>query len=339
MMVSQSVIVWSFKMQQQVRRFLLFLLIVVVYPTEQSVAQIADSAILRLADPAIIFGQQQYHLYGTVEGKTGEGFVSYHSNDLEYWTKDTGMALKKGEAFGTANFWAPQVFKLNQQFYMAYVANEQIAIATSTSPSGPFKQEKLLSLEAPVKQIDPFVFIDEDGKKYLYHVRLTKGNKIFVAELKSDLSAIKPGTLQECITATQPWENTANSNWPVTEGPSIIKHKKYYYLFYTANDFRNPDYAVGYAVSKSPLGPWQKFAGNPIISKQHIGVNGPGHGDFFRDKNNQLKYVLHTHQSDSTVGPRRTALVDVRFVPGQPTDIDKVGIVPGSFHFLRATRK
>ena len=48
---------------------------------------------------------------------------------------------------------------------MAYVANENIAIAESKSPLGPFTQKIKQPLAAPVKQIDPFVFIDSDGKK------------------------------------------------------------------------------------------------------------------------------------------------------------------------------
>jgi beta-xylosidase len=77
--------------------------------------------------------------------------------------------------------------------------------------------------------------------------------------MKDDLSAIIPETLRECIAATEGWENKANSNWPVAEGPSVLKHNGLYYLFYTANDFRNPDYAVGYATSSNPLGPWKNM--------------------------------------------------------------------------------
>ncbi len=217
---------------------------------------------------------------------------------------------------------------------MAYVADENIAIATSKSPAGPFVQKILQPLAAPVKQIDPFVFIDTDGKKYLYHVRLTNGNKIFVAEMEDDLSDIKPATLTECITATEHWENTPNTSWPVTEGPSVIKHNNLYYLIYTANDFRNPDYAVGYATSKTPYGPWQKYAGNPIISKNILGINGTGHGDFVLDAKHKLVYVLHTHFSDSKVGPRKTATIKMKFVKDRKTGIDKLVVEKGSFWYV-----
>lgn len=287
-----------------------------------------------LADPAVFHQAGVYYLYGTVE-RSGNGFQAYRSTDLKNWKLaegNDGFVLRKGDVFGTTGFWAPQVFLYNGQYYMTYVANENIAIAKSSSPQGPFTQESKTPLAAPVKQIDPFVFIDEDGKKYLYHVRLTEGNKIFVAEMTDDFSAIKPGTLRECITATESWENTAQSKWPVTEGPSILKHNGVYYLVYTANDFRNPDYAVGYATSNSPLGPWKKYNGNPVLSRQLLGENGTGHGDFFR-KGKELYYVFHTHYSKEKVGPRKTALVRFRFAKTK-NDIDRLEVVPSSFRFL-----
>src|SRR5690606_14777003 len=52
------------------------------------------------------------------------------------------------------------------KFYMAYTANEHIAIAVADSPIGPFKQKEEKALSAPVKQIDPFVFMDDKGALY-----------------------------------------------------------------------------------------------------------------------------------------------------------------------------
>lgn len=296
-----------------------------------------------LADPAMLNHKGIYYLYGTVERNANNGFTVYTSTDMKSWkkdnTKNNGFSLKKGEAYGSKSFWAPQVFKLNKTFYMAYAADENIAIASSESPAGPFVQNILQPLAAPVKQIDPFVFIDSDGKKYLYHVRLTNGNRIFVAEMEDDLSAIKPATLTECITATEQWENTSITSWPVTEGPSVIKHNNLYYLFYTANDFRNPDYAVGYATSKTPYGPWLKYAGNPIISKNTFGINGTGHGDFVSDAHQKLVYVFHTHFSDNKVGPRKTATIKMNFVKDGKTGIDKLEVEKESFGFLVSDEK
>lgn len=303
----------------------------------KSFSQQADSSVIHLADPAIFYHDNIYYLYGTVERNTGNGFLVYTSSDLKNWKLselNNGYALKKGDAFGRSGFWAPQVFTYQDKFYMAYVANEQIAIAESDNPAGPFAQKLKDSLATAVKQIDPFVFIDEDGKKYLYHVRLIKGNRIFVARINDDFSAIDTSTLRECIAATEPWENTASAPWPVAEGPSVIKHKGLYYLFYTANDFRSPDYAVGYATSKHPLGPWTKHTGNPILHKSMTGINGTGHGDFF-NSGKRLFYVFHTHNSNQKVGPRKTAIIKSRFRKAKDGRKDELVMDLKSFYFLR----
>jgi xylan 1,4-beta-xylosidase len=323
-------------------KLMLVLLFIVSAATSISYAQ-ADAKDtgrnIHLADPAMVYYKGTYYLYGTVEENANEGFLVYTSADMKKWKAgsevNNGYALRKGDVYGTANFWAPQVFFYKNKFYMAYVANENIAIAESVSPLGPFTQKVKQPLAAAVKQIDPFIFIDDDGRKYLYHVRLSNGNKLFVAEMTDNFSAIKPNTLYQCITATKQWENTANTSWPVTEGPSLLKHKHLYYLFYTANDFRNPDYAVGYATSNHPIGPWKKYGDNPVISKNNIGKNGTGHGDFIRDKTGNLFYVLHTHNSDSAVVPRRTAIIKVRFVKDQKSSIDKLIVDRKSFNYLK----
>ncbi len=311
------------------------LLITVFWLSMSCLSTVERSPIL-LADPTIFHHDGNYYLYGTSGKDSNLGFEVYVSRDLKSWKrseKNDGYALKKGESYGDKGFWAPQVFEFDGTFYMAYTANEHIAIATSDSPLGPFTQAEKKDLEAPVKQIDPYVFIDDDGKKYLYHVRLTEGNRLFVAELKDDFSGIKQETLTYCFHAEEAWENTANSDWTVSEGPAIIKHEGLYYFIYSANDFRNPDYAVGYATSKSPLGPWTKSSSNPIFDKSDAGINGPGHGDYFVDAKGKLQYVLHTHNSDEKVAPRKTAVIELKFSKNG-NDADVLEVEKGSFKFL-----
>ena len=295
----------------------------------------ADS--IFLADPTIFYEKGVYYLYGT---GGNNGFQVYTSTDLHNWSgplgKKDGYAMVKGESYGTTGFWAPQVFRRNGRYYMAYTANENIAIAESDSPLGPFRQKQIAAISGNGKQIDPYVFFDRSGKIYLYHVRLSNGNRIYVAEMKKDLSDIIPGTEKECIAATEPWENTRQVPWPVAEGPTVIKMRNWYYLFYSANDFRNIDYAMGYAVSKSPVGPWNKVAGNPVLSRHNTGVNGTGHGDFVR-RRKAWYYVFHTHRSNQRVSPRATAIVRCRFVKGDKGLFD-VRIDSTSFHYLRKTQ-
>lgn len=275
-----------------------------------------------LADPAIFYWDGVYYLYGTggliSEGvpNLNEGFLVYTSTDMKSWEgpkgATDGFALKKGDVFGTHGFWAPQIFYYKNKFYMAYTANEQIAIATADSPLGPFMQDEIKPISTVTRQIDPFVFFDDDGKVYMYHVRLMDANRLFVAEMTEDLSEMDESTLTECIYAeANTWEDTENVEWKVAEGPTILKQNGLYYFFYSANDFRNIDYAVGYATSDSPYGPWNKSGQNPIIDRHLMKYNGTGHGDVFYNEKNEMYYVFHTHFSDEEVAPRRTAIVQL----------------------------
>lgn len=292
------------------------------------------TATIFLADPTIFKYNNTYYLYGTSQGSLiakGKGFLVYTSTDLQKWEgpagNTNGFALKDTDAFGDTGFWAPQVFEHNGTFYMAYTANEKIALATGNSPLGPFTNSG--TSIADTHQIDPFVFFDDDGKIYLYHVRLTNGNRIFVAEMNSNLQSVKEETLTEAITATEPWENTANASWPVAEGSTVFKKNGVYYLIYSTNDYRNPDYAVGYATATSPMGPWTKYSGNPIIHGDMISQYGSGHGDLLFDEAGTMEYVLHTHFSSSVVEPRKTAVIALQ-MEGQTISAN-----PETFEFLK----
>jgi beta-xylosidase len=292
-----------------------------------------------LADPTIFYNRGTYYLYGTGGVQYTDGFAAYTSADLKTWSGPVGAkegyALKKGDAFGDAKFWAPQVFQYHNQFYIAYAANEYIGIAFSNNPLGPFIQKNLTPISEETKQIDPFVFIDENGTKYLYYVVVANGgNRIFVAEMNDDLLSVKKETVKQCIEATMFWENTGNAKWLVTEGPTVIKHNNLYYLIYSANDFRSIDYAVGYAVSKSPYGPWQKYEGNPIIHKNKTGQNGSGHGDLVKGRNKKLYYVFHTHNSPGKTSPRKTAIMELEFKKDKKSGVDILAADPASFRYL-----
>jgi beta-xylosidase len=141
-------------------------------------------------------------------------------------------------------------------------------------------------------------------------VRFARGNFLWVAEFDLAAGRIKPATLKQCFGRTDSWEATSSYvSVPIMEGPTVIKLKGRYYLFYSANHYRSVDYAVGYAIADTPVGPWLKHARNPILHRSIVGENGSGHGDVFRGPEGGLYYVYHVHHSDTTVTPRRTRIV------------------------------
>jgi xylan 1,4-beta-xylosidase len=293
-----------------------------------------------LADPTIFFHKGTYYLYGTGSPQFSAGFPVYTSTDLKKWSRaagaKNGYALQKGDAFGDARFWAPQVFRYNNKFYMAYAANEHIGIAVAGSPLGPFTSPTRKAISEETKQIDPYIFIDDNGKKYMYYVVVANGgNRIYVAEMNDDILSVKKETAKLCIEATEKWENTdpQYSDWSVTEGPTVIKHNNMYYLIYSANHFKSIDYAVGYATSTSPVGPWKKYEGNPIIHRSVTGQNGSGHGDVVRAKNNEWLYVFHTHNTNEKISPRKTAIIKLDFASDNKGG-EKIVAQPASFSYL-----
>ncbi|MCD2425378.1 glycoside hydrolase family 43 protein [Niabella pedocola] len=296
---------------------------------------IAEGQPVYQADPTIFPYQGKYYLYGTDGAAPDQGIRVFVAPDKKQWKLSSrsadGFAVRALESFGTRGFWAPQVWAANSKFYMAYVANEQIAIAAADSPEGPFYAREPLAFDQ--KNIDPYVFFDEDGKKYLYHVDITNGNKIYVASINDAFTAIDKQSRKLCITATDPWEIIQAR---VAEGPTVIKHKGIYYLVYSANHFENQRYAVGYATAASPWGPWTKAAENPVLSMTNTGKPGSGHGDLFTDPDGSMYYVFHTHNSMNNILPRRTALVKASFVanPGGP---DKLVMDVGSLYYLQTT--
>lgn len=268
-----------------------------------------------LGDPFILKVDTNYYLYGT---NAANGIVVYQSKDLSTWSGPCGatanLALHKNDVWGEKWFWAPEIYQIDELFYMFYSAEEHIAVATSESPLGPFVQkykEPLLQTKA----IDTHLFIDDDGRKYLYYVAFTNGNVIWMCEMTDDCLHVQENSIKECFGCSQPWEFSTKSPVAiVNEGPYVLKHNDLYYMVYSANHFENPDYGIGYAIASKPTGPWEKYKGNPIIASGE-NLKGTGHCAFFMDHSNNLNVVYHSHHSNKEVQPRLVHINQCKFVP------------------------
>jgi len=261
-----------------------------------------------LADPFIMLHNDVYYAYGT---GAADGIEVYTSKDLKTWKKQPELALHKDNSWGDRWFWAPEVYYIKQKnkFFMYYSVDEHICVATSDSPYGPFVQQVKKPMLEGEKCIDNTLFIDDDGKPYLYFDRFNDGLNIWVSELEDDLMTIKESTLTKCINVSQEWETV----WPrVNEGCFITKHQGIYYMTYSGNSYESQFYGIGFATAASPKGPWIKYEGNPILQKPEDLV-GVGHSAMFRDKKGKLKIVFHAHRSKENIHPRDMYIADVEF--------------------------
>lgn len=259
-----------------------------------------------LGDPFIMLWEGKYYAYGTY---SNDGIAVYVSNDLLTWEGTTSLALHKDEVWADRWFWAPEVYAVNGKFYMYYSADEHICVATSNSPLGPFRQEIQKPMIADEKCIDNSMFMDTDGKPYLFFDRFNDGLNVWVAELESNLIDIKPETLKKCINVSQVWEEV----WPrVNEGPFVFKHNDKYYMTYSANSYESQFYGVGFATATSPTGPWTKYSKNPVLQKPGSLV-GVGHSAMFTDKEGKLRIVFHAHNNNSQIHLRHMYISSVTF--------------------------
>lgn len=287
-----------------------------------------------LADPYIFMEDGTYYAYGTGHSS---GIAVYVSKDLLNWTGPCGlsaenMALHKDDTWGEKMFWAPEVYKVDERYIMTYSVESRIAVAFSDSPLGPFRQEDEGVFTPDQNSIDSHIFIDDDGQAYMYWVRfgLGKGNEIRVSKLSDDLKRLE-GEQIECLHATPGTWEVVNPKHRVAEGPFVLKHEGKYYLTYSCNHFRSQEYAVGYAVSDSPLGPWIRNPENPIL-RRHGNFIGTGHHSFITSDKGNRYIVFHAHRNSEKVSPRKMLISTYRFINnGDAPDrlvIEKPIIVP-----------
>lgn len=275
------------------------------------------------ADPFVLLAEGMYYHYSTNDPA---GYRVQVSADLCSW-EDRGYCLQKADVQGEKWFWAPEVLALAGKYYMVYTADEHLGLAVSDSPAGPFVQAEKAWLSER-NAIDGHFMVDEDGAVYLYYVRFDRGNVIYGVKLADNTAdfarAAADGSLRiddgaevRLLEVEEEWETHMGR---VAEGPFVLRHKGKYYLTYSANDYQSPRYAIGYATSALPLGPFRKYSGNPILQRKEP-ITGVGHHSFTTAKDGaRLICVYHCHNSLTQIHPRLTCIDPAEFVPVENGD-------------------
>ncbi|MDO5309279.1 MAG: family 43 glycosylhydrolase [Planctomycetia bacterium] len=228
------------------------------------------------ADPEFLGSHKtgRAYLYPTTSG----GFRAYSSDDLVHW-RDEGFVLEaKNIHWETQKFWAPSIIERHYggddyRYFFYYCANEKLGVAVGTDPTGPFEDKgEIVGHDLRPKgrrgvEIDPFVFADPiSGKFYLYW-----GNSyLCVCELNDDMISLKLDTKRD-ITP----EN-------FFEGTYVFYRDGRYFLTWSKNDTRDPNYQVWVATSDSPYGPFRSPEKDAIILSKRPEKNivGTGHHSF-----------------------------------------------------------
>lgn len=263
---------------------------------------------VKLADPFILLHNGTYYAYGTTS--SNEGFKCYTSNDLKTWKFNPDFVLHKDNAFGIMAFWAPEVIysRIHNKFIMYYSAERFPGVAISDSPIGSFispDREPLITKCG----IDGTVYV-EDNNAYFYYSTDDVPEKIMAYELTDNFISLQKESETFCFTKSQSWEDHT------IEGPYVVKFKNWYYMTYSTNSYGSADYGVGYAVAESPMGPWTKYNGNPILQYPEVGnsgIWGTGHSMIFTDKDGNMRIAFHGHGTMTFYDNRYLFIGDVVF--------------------------
>jgi beta-xylosidase len=252
------------------------------------------------ADPHILPVAGTYYAYGTYDAAARSNIQVMRSTDLVHWEPlgDALPALPKWSVLSAGLTWAPGVVQIGDKFLMYYVARDKdtnrqcIGVGVSDKPEGPFIDPNTNAFVCQAKlggSIDAYPFRDDDGKLYLLWKNdgncCFLGVSLWIQELSPDgMNLI--GEPIKLIDRDQPWEV------PLIENPAMIKHNDKYYLFYSANQWDSPYYAIGYAVCETVTGPCEKPLDKPWLQSIPQ-ATGPGGQSFFTDDEGNLWMAYH----------------------------------------------
>ena len=195
-------------------------------------------------------------------------WMLYSTEDMVNWTYLGTMITT--ETFAWAKHgdraWASQGVERNGKWYWYVCCNtatggDALAVAVADDPQGPWTDAIGKPLAEGFGFIDPTVFVDDDGKAYLFW-----GNKgLWYGELNDDMISFKNGYQEvpgyhdpECFGELQMKENWANGGkkelmTQYEEGPWLMKRNGTYILSYPAGGV--PEH-MAYSTAPTINGPW-----------------------------------------------------------------------------------
>jgi len=242
------------------------------------------------ADPAPLVVGDTLYLYVTHdEDELVNGFYTmydwhcYSTKDMVNWT-DHGVVFSLDDiSWAEDRAWAPQVVERNGKFYMYCPVKKQyrgmaIAVGVSDSPTGPFEAFGFAVVdEGDWNDIDPTVFIDDDGQAYLYF-----GNPElrYVLLRESMLTYDRTvGVVSVPMTEESFGKGSQPTGTTYAEGPWFYKRNGIYYMVYAAFAEGQGNEHLAYSTSDSPTGPWV-YRGVIMTEEGGTFTNHPGIVDF-----------------------------------------------------------
>ncbi len=264
------------------------------------------------ADPEAIIYDDTYWIFPTYSQSFSKQvfFDCFSSKDLVSWTKHSNIIDTTEVKWAKRAMWAPSVIRKDGKYYFFFGANDihsndevgGIGVAVADKPEGPYKDLIGAPLVGKIvngaQPIDQFVFRDDDGTYYMYYGGWGHCNMV---KLSDDFTSLVPFDDGEIYKEVTP-EN-------YVEGPFMFKKDGKYYFMWSEGGWTGPDYAVAYAISDSPFGPFKREA--KILEQDSTIARGAGHHSvIINPENNEYYIVYHRRPIGETRGNYRVTCID-----------------------------
>ncbi|MEP4535377.1 MAG: family 43 glycosylhydrolase [Cyclobacteriaceae bacterium] len=233
------------------------------------------------ADPAVVEFRGEYYMFVT------RSFGYWHSFDLVNWD-----FIKPAQWFFEGCN-APTAF--NYRDSLIYFAGDPAGYGSILYTDDPKSGKWTPSASISNNIQDSELFIDDDGKSYLYWGS-SNVHPLRVKELNKDDRFLETGVRKDLINLDEErngWERFGENNFHPTikegymEGASMTKYNGKYYLQYAAPGTQFNVYGDGAYIGDSPLGPFTYMKNNPMSFKPGGFTNGAGHGITVKQTNGQ----------------------------------------------------
>jgi xylan 1,4-beta-xylosidase len=265
---------------------------------------------LDLPDPSLIRTAEGYWATAT-SGNWAPHFPLLFSRDLVNW-EIKGAIFQQPPAWIKGNFWAPEITEDKGTYFVYYTARRHddrlaVAVATAKKPEGPYTDHGELVAQE-MGSIDAMAFTDNEGVRWLLWKEDGNDKKkptwIYLQRLSEDGLKLV-GERRAIMTNDTPWEDK------VVEGPFVLRHGDFYYLFYSGAGCcdRNCNYGLGVARAKRMEGPWEKCPANPLMASNDA-WRCPGHGSITQDASGRYWLLYHSYAQRGFIATGRQLLLD-----------------------------
>lgn len=270
------------------------------------------------------------------------GIPVLHSRDLVNWTQLGNAIDRPGMLdFGTLGLsrgvFAPTIDHHDGVFYIANTCVDCGGnfILRAENPAGPWSDPIWIP---DVGGIDPSLFFDEDGAVYLMNNDAPPGPPQYDGHRAIWIRQIDPQTLQPISEARVLIDGGVRfEEKPIwIEGPHIYKHGEYYYLS-AAEGGTAEGHSQVILRGRHPLGPFEAFPGNPILTQRHMDrarphpITSVGHADYVQTPDGAWWVTflgVRPYEGDYYNTGRETFLMPVRWVDGWPIITEGAEAVP-----------